>query len=61
MILTLADVREVTLLCLLDLSAAFDCVDHILLQRQEVVFSMKNTALARSWQINAGLVPLSPT
>ena len=44
--LTSADVREVTLLGFLDLSAVFDFVDHdILLHGLEVAFGQTNTAL----------------
>jgi len=47
-VLRAADRGEVTLLCLLDLSAAFDTVDHdILLDRLQMSFGVHGIAL--SW------------
>ena len=41
-----ADVRQVTLLGMLDLSAAFDCVDYmILLPRLRIGFGLTDVAL----------------
>ena len=49
-VLTSADVRKVTLLGLLDLSAAFNCVGHdILLHGLEVAFGLTNTALSSGY------------
>ena len=45
-ILMAADRRQVTLLCLLDLSSAFDCVDHdLLLQRFRLGVGMTDAVL----------------
>jgi len=57
-----ADRREVTLLGLLDFSAAFDCVDHdILIKRLQQSFSIRGNALAwiRSFLMDAA--SMSPT
>jgi len=45
-ILMAADQHQVTLLALLDMSAAFDCVDHdLLLQRLQIYFGLSNAPL----------------
>ena len=45
-IMMAADQRQVTLLALLGMSAAFDCVDHdLLLQRLHTVFGLSNAPL----------------
>ena len=46
-VLRAADRGDVTLLCLLDLSAAFDTVDHDILDRLQMSFGVHGIAL--SW------------
>ena len=49
-ILITANDRQVTLLAMLDLSAAFDCVDHnILLSRLQSTFGLDGNVLAWIW------------
>ena len=44
-VLMAANTRQVTLLCLLDLSAVFDCVDHDLSHRLQRTFGIRGVAL----------------
>jgi len=57
-----ADVRQVTLLGMLDLSAAFDCVDYmILLQRLRIGFGLTDVALSGSFRFWRNGHSKSPT
>jgi len=58
--LTAAEARQVTLLGFLDMSAAFDCVDHsILLQRLEKNFRV--TGLVLQWITSFIFLPIGRT
>jgi len=47
-VLQAADRGEVSLLCMLDLSAAFDTVDHdLLMERLQLSFGIKGQTLSR--------------